>query len=277
MHYLGAIGIGIGALTGSLADKDPFVQEMHSKVIETIEHSEQVPGLQSEAFYSITMGIEERWTELVEKEVLEITATDQEARPYFVALQGIVEHVLAHELGKSVHALTGVIHTPMPATPLCTKGHVSANLVDPSIEADPLRLFTVKARATILRDYLAHGGHLYIVYPKEGLFKRTEMQQHIYQKELENNPTNLFDRPLDCASIPQDFVGAFYVFKNTQGKWFAFAIQMTQANQPQDVGHFGLWFGEVSSTSPVKERITHVLDHILKDSSQPIPVPAFQG
>lgn len=272
MQTLAAAILGMGPLTGSLSDEDPFIQNIHSKVMETIEHSENVPGLKSEEFNSIKIGIGERWTELVQKGVLEVTATDKEVRPYFVALQGIVEHVLAYELGKSVQSLTGVIHTPMPATPLCTEGNVSKELVDPSIEEDPLRLFTVKARTTIVRDYLYQGGDLYIVYPKEGMIKRTEIQQQTYQKELENYPTHLFDRPLDCELIPNDLVGAFYLFKNTEGKLFAFAIKMTQANSPQDLGSFGLWFGEVAK-SPVSDRISNVLENILKHSPQPIPLP----
>lgn len=261
--------IGIATLTGSLAKRDPFIQNIHSKVMETIENADNVPGLKSEEFNSLKIGIAERWNELVEKGVLEVTATDKEVRPYFVALQGIIEHVLACELNKSVKSLTGVIHTPMPATPLCTEGNVSKELVDATIEDDPLRLFTVKARTTIIRDYLFQGGDLYIVYPQEGINKRNENQQQIYRKELENYPSHLFDRPLDCASIDNDLIGAFYLFKNAEGKVFAFAIKMTQANSPQDLGSFGLWFGEVDK-SPIQTRISSVVDNVLKYSSQPV-------
>jgi hypothetical protein len=270
MEHLGAVvSLGIGALTG---DKDPFIQNFHSIVMETIKFSENVPGLKSEEFNSIKIGIGKCWNELVERGALEITATDKEVRPYFVALQGIVEHVLAYELGKSVQSLTGVIHTPMPATPLCTEGSVSKELVDPSIEEDRLRSFTVEARTTILRNYLL-SGDLYVVYPKEGINKRTETQQQIYKKELDHYSTHLFDRPLDCESIPNDLIGAFYQFKNAEGKLFAFAIKMTQANSPQDLGSFGLWFGEVGKSPPVNDRIVNVLSYILKYSPQRIALP----
>ncbi len=262
---------GISSPIYSLSNKDLFIQHIHNKVKQTIENSSNVPGLKSEEFSSLRLGIAECWEELVEKGVLEVTATDKDVRPYFVALQGIIEHVLAHELNKSVKSLTGVIHTPMPATPLCTEGNVSKELVDSSIEEDPLRLFTVKARTTIIRDYLFQGGDLYIVYPKEGINKRNESQQQIYKKELENYPTHLFDYPLDCTSIDTDLIGAFYLFKSAEGKTFAFAIKMTQANSPQDLGSFGLWFGEVNK-SPIQNRISSVLD-LLKHSSQPIALP----
>ena len=209
---------------------------------------------------------------MVEKGVVEVTATDREIRPYFVALQGIIEHVLAYELNKSVKALTGVIHTPMPATPLCMEGNVSKELVDPSIEGDPLRLFTVKARTTIIRDYLFQGGDLYIVYPQDGIDKRTEIQQQIYKKELANYPLHLFDRPLNCTSIENHLVGAFYLFKDNRGKLFGFSIKMTQANDPQEAESFGLWFGELNA-SPVRNRISAIIEGVLKYSQQPIIFP----
>lgn len=248
------------------ADKDPFIQYIYSQVAQTIENSDHVPGLKSDEFISLKTGIKGRWNELVTKGVLEVTAQDVDVRPYFVALQAIIEHVLSHELNNNVKSLTGVIHTPMPATPLCTEGSVSKELVDSTIAEDSFRLFTVKARTTIIRDYLFQGGDLYIVYPKDGITKRNENQQQIYKNELEKNPSHLFDCPLDCASIDNDLVGAFYLFKNSEGKLFAFAIKMTQANSPQDLGSFGLWFGEFNS-SPVYERISNILEALKLPSS----------
>src|SRR5690606_21668156 len=160
---------------------------------------------------------------------LEVSGTDKDVRPCFVALQAIVEHVLASALQKEVVSLKGVIHTPMPATPLCTIGKISKELVNPSIENDPARIFTVKARTTIIRDYLFKGGDLYIVYPKNGFKKRTEEQQKVYQQELASYPTHLFDVPLNCEDIPTDLIGATYLFQDRSGKTFIFAIKMTQA------------------------------------------------
>ena len=272
MQYFAALGLAMAIFTNSLFAKDPFIQNFHSKVLETIEHSENVPGLKSEEFDHIKAGLCERWNELVEKGVLEITATDKAVRPYFVALQGIVEHVLAYELGKSVNSLSAVIHTPMPATPLCTEGNISEELVDSSIAKDPLRLLTVKARTTIIRDYLFQGGDLYVLYPKAGLAKRTETQQQIYRTELNRYPTHLFDRPLDCESIKDELIGACYLFKNSEGKTFAFAIKITQANDPQNLGNFGLWFGEFDRASPVYSRVSNVLNNLIKLSPEPIPI-----
>jgi hypothetical protein len=273
MHYVGAVALGISAVVGNFFENDPSIQKIHTEVMQTIEHSESVPGLKSEEFNSIKSGVAERWNELAAKGVLEVTGTDQEIRPYFVALQAIMEHVLAHDLNTNVHALTGVIHTPMPATPLCTKGAISKELVDASIENDKQRLFTVNARTTIVRDYLNQGGDLYIVYPKEGINSRTEEQQKIYQEELANYPSHLFDRPLETPSLATEEIGAFYLFNTTEGKQFAFAIKMTQAKDPQEIGSFGLWFGPFTKNAPVYERVAHIIDNVLKYSPLPIDLP----
>lgn len=270
MNFLAIITLGLILFNGSF--KEPLKESIHSKVMETIKNSDNVPGLKTEEFTALRSGILAYWNDLVEKGVIEVTATDKEIRPYFVALQGIVEHVLAHELNNNVKSLIGVIHTPMPATPLCTEGSVSKELVDPTIEDDPLRLFTVKARTTIIRDYLFQGGDLYIVYPENGINKRTELQQQIYKRELDNYALHLFDCPLSCASMENDLIGAFYLFKDNSGKVFGFAIKMAQANNPQEVGNFGLWFGELN-TSPIRDRISIILDNVLKYSLNPIALP----
>lgn len=264
-----SVALGLSALAEGLSDKDPFVQHIHSKVIETIEHSKTVPGLQSEVFNTIKPGIILRWNELTEKEVLEVSAADAEVRPYFVAIQALVEHVFSCEQGKSVKSLVGVIHTPMPATPLCSVGAISTGLVSPSVEEDAARLFTVQARTTIIRDFLAQNGELYVVYPEKGFNERTEVQQKIYTEELAHYPLNLFDRPLKCESIENELIGAVYIVENQNGKKFAFAIKITQANDPKDIGNFGLWFGELEK-SPVSDRIETVLKAMREYSTETI-------
>lgn len=260
-------------LVQNMLSAEPLIDTIHERVVETIANAKTIPGLQAEEFELIKEGALVYWEELASNGVLEIVASDQKIRPYFVSLQGIIEHVLATELKHEIKTLVGVIHTPMPATPLCSVGEISNELVDPTIEIDPARLFTVKARTTILRDYLHKGGNLYVVYPKEGLQKRTELQQKIYKKELQNYPENLFDFPLDCASMDSELIGAFYLFTNNEGKLFAFAIQMTQANQPLNgncqgeyAAHFGLWFGPVDHPA-ISKRLSHVREFIKQNST----------
>lgn len=231
---------------GVLEKHSPFAKTISAKVLETINNAQDIPGLKSEEFAVLKTEILKTWRTLFKEGVLEISATDKDVRPYFVTLQAVVEHLLASELQKEVKVLKGFIHTPMPATPLCSKGEISRDLVDPSIELDPNRLFTVKARTTIVRDFLFKGGELSIIYPKEGINKRTKDQQNIYKLELNNYPNNLHDIRLDCEAIPEELIGATYLFQDQSGKTYVFAIKMTQAKDPKEIGHFGLWFGPIN-------------------------------
>ena len=246
-----------------------LIDVIANRVRETINKASEIPGLQANEFLSLKPGILERWETLLQKGALEVNATDKEVRPYFVSLQGILEHVLAFELKKSICSLSGVICTPLPPTPLCTKGEISKGLVSPSIEEDQNRLFTVKARPTIVRDFLYQGGDLYAAYPKGGLGKRTEEQQKIYLQELKNYPAHLFDRELECESVETDLIGAVYTFKDQRGDSYAFAIKMTQATNPSDQGHFGLWFGSINNPV-IRKRVDDVLNFASKNSSKPI-------
>lgn len=228
------------------------------KVLDAIEHSAMIPGLSSDTLSTLRHEMKETWNSLNIDHRVQITGTDQDIRPLFVGLQGIIEQVLANSLGKDLHLLKGAIHTPMPPTPLCTEGSLSPQLVDPSIEKDPTRLFTVQARTIILRDFLAKGGTLYSVYPKNGLNKRTEQQRAVYQKELLNYPDHLIDAPLLCEEFPQSLIGATYVFEDDNKELWIFSINMTQAKDPQALGSFGLWFGPI--THPVIEERLNALN-----------------
>lgn len=237
--------------------QETAIDKIQKSVFETISHADQVPGLKAEEFSKIKEGIIERWTTLTKTGSLVIATTDKVARPYFVAIQGIVEHILSTKLNGEIQKLVGIIHTPMPATPLCTDGTVSLELVDESVLQDSARLFTVKARTTIVRDFLHNGGDLYVAYPKGGLAKRTEHQQNIYQEECRKNPLHLIDTPLECDEIPTALIGATYFFTTSDGKKFVFAIKMTQANNTFDEGQFGLWFGPESHPD-IQERVSAV-------------------
>lgn len=112
---LTALLVAGGTLTGAVSDKDPLIQHIHSKVLETIHHATNVPGLKSGEFDVIQEKLPGYWNTLAENSVLTLQGKDAEFRPYFVSIQGIVEHVLALELGKNIKSLVAVIHTSMPA------------------------------------------------------------------------------------------------------------------------------------------------------------------
>ncbi len=178
-----------------------------------------------EPFFETRKEISNILQPLAQDTALEIRSTDQEIRPCFVAIQGMIEQVLASALQNDLVALTGCIHTPMPPTPLCTQGEISSDLVAPSLAMDPSRLATVKARTSIIRDYLARGGNLYIVYPRNGLTKRTQEQLKMYKEELINHPNHLFDVPVNCEKIPENLVGATYFLQDALGNHFVFAMK----------------------------------------------------
>lgn len=234
------------------------------RIRELIQNTQNIPGLTATELSILKDDICNAWNILDQDSVLEVCGTDQKIRPSFVALQGIIEQALANELRNNIKTLNGFIHTPMPATPLCTRGEISPELVDRSIEVDLNRLFTVKARATIIRDYLFQKGNLHIVYPQAGLLKRTEEQQKIYKEELDHYPSHLFDVPLACESIPPELIGATYIFQDFSGNFFVFAIKMTQAKDPQDMGTFGLWFGSMNHAA-IKQRVTTLSEFLKKN------------
>jgi 8-oxo-dGTP diphosphatase len=260
-------GLKLAEMLGAKEDHSRFcsLSQMISKeflswkISELIEHAEQIPGLTQEEFSGLRKSVSAVWNQLFKEGVLEVQGADKEVRPSFVALQAVIEHVLSTELKQQIQSLQGFIHTPMPATPLCTKVPLTSELVDPCISNDSFRLLTVKARATIVRDYLSQGATLYILYPESGLFKRTAEQQQIYKQELLNYPSQLFDIPLHVDTIPNNLIGATYFFKDRLGKLFVFAIRMTQANHPQEMGDFGLWFGSLEQAA-IYERVNSLAD-----------------
>lgn len=265
MHQLGPVLPSSAAVPSAPSLLLPQIQK---QVLYTIEQSRNFPGYSDEIFAQLKPGLIQRWNELVQKGVLEIADTDKEVRPYFVTLQAIVEQVLSQNLNKSVASLKGIIHTPQPATPLCTKDNaLSPELVSSSIAQDPVRLATVKARTTIVRDFLRHGGELYIAYPAKGLLERTPEQREIYKNELQQQ--NLHDHPLKVDEIPVELHGALYFFESRNGEKLVFAIKMTQAKNPADIGQFGLWIGPAVH-SAVKERVARVMQFVQSHSEIPI-------
>ncbi|MDR3624931.1 MAG: hypothetical protein P4L16_07325 [Chlamydiales bacterium] len=276
--FLGALFIIFASVYGSENDANmcknqessSFIDFVHLRVQDAIEHSQDIPGLKREELIALRQDIVDSWDSLVRDGVIEVSGTDREVRPIFVAIQGAVEHVLSSSLQKEVKVLKGIIHTPMPATPLCTKGEVSKELVDPSLEIEPASLYTVKARTTIIRDYLTKGGMLYNVYPKNGFKARTQEQQQIYVEELSNYSKTLCDVPIACESIPEELVGATYLFQDEHGDVFVFAIKMTQAKNPKMNGNFGIWFGSICNTD-IQKRVQDVIG-FLENSAAKIDI-----
>lgn len=202
--------------------------------------------------------------ELINSHYISKKGEDTKLRPVLVTLQGCIEQSIATylELGRITSSF-GIIITPSPATPLCSKGDISPFLVEPSLLVDKNRLYTVEFRTTIIRDYLNKSGRLYIVYPESGLHKRTNEQIEIYKAELQKYEGTLFDVPLKTKSIPPEILGALYIFEDKHSNLYAFIIKAAQANAPNDELKWELWFGKTTNPS-IKKQISNILDFIEK-------------
>lgn len=212
---------------------------------------------------SISSQVNELLARLMEQgEVLESGSDDLRLR--YVPAQGCIEHRLAcmQAMGE-IEELIGAIHTPNPATPLCAKpeGAVS-DLLDASIRNDARKLYTVRSRAQVVREFLAKGGKLHIVYPQGGFEKRTLEQQTVYRNELAAHPETLFDCVLNTPALNPDLIGATYLFRDKEGHPYAFSIKSRQANDIQKEAEWGLWFGPLDDPK-IRARVNAVFDSLV--------------
>lgn len=235
------------------AGSEIYLKGLLSSIKASIRFSKEIT--QQEGILSLLDEIENR--------CVVVQSGNDELRVKFVTLQGSIEHALAcsQVLGEIVQ-LIGIIHTPTPATPLCTKpDQIDAGLLDESIRYDMEKLLTIRSRAQIVREYLLNGGKLYVVYPEGGLEKRTPQQQNMYTEALHEYAERLIDWKLPSTEIDPDSVGAAYLFKNQQGQVFAFSIKSRQANDPQDQSEWGIWFGPIDHPI-VEHRINTIFDYL---------------
>lgn len=175
--------------------------------------------------------------------------TDAVERPIFVNAQADFERAIVYWLKtKQIAGCTCIIHTPAPATPLCTNGEISLGLIDPAILNDPERLLTVKKRPEILRDYLQEGGYLYTVYPKKGRGLRSSEQLAILDGLSQNHPHHLHAVELNCDGIPQELIGATYLITLNDSSSYVLSLRSYQAISPTD-DKWGIWFGSIDNAA----------------------------
>lgn len=198
---------------------------------------------------------------------IEMVGNDADFRSLFVTAQGDFERTIAHLLKEEkILGAIGFIHTPTPATPLCTKGEVNSELVDSTLENDSKRLYTVMKRPEIIREFLKNKGLLVICYPESGRNKRTEQQLGIFQ-EAKDQFANLKDVPMEIDQLDPELIGATYIIRTNDNEMYAFAIMARQANAPEDDSTWAIWFGSEEDEA-VDARVTKVLNY-LKPSLNP--------
>jgi hypothetical protein len=198
-------------------------------------------------------GLQESLDELLKEGFIERSGADGELRPIFVTIQGMVESSLAAMLGKNVvDQFRGAIHTPAPATPLCTVETIE----------EPLAKKTIKDRTVTLRELLSHGGKLLIIYPEGGLEKRSEEQRKIYLETV-GHYKNIFDCPIK-GTVENPFIGATYLFVDPKnGKTYLFSIETTKVKEEM---LWKLWLDELDSSFS-KERLRQIEMFIQENAS----------
>ena len=194
---------------------------------------------------------------------------DADQRPVFVNAQADFERAIVFWLkSKQIASCTCIIHTPAPATPLCTNGEISVGLIDPAIQNDQERLLTVKKRSDIIRDYLQEGGALFTVYPKKGRGLRSAEQLAILDDLVQRHPEHLHAIELDCDAIPKDLIGATYLTTFADSSTYVLSLRSYQANSPTD-DKWAIWFGPTHD-SAIAERLQAVTS-FLRDHGFSLP------
>ena len=92
----------------------------------------------------------------------------------------------------------------------------------------------------------------------------------IHRDDYLGEPFRTLVKDINAAweAIPDDLVGATYLFEDASGKAYAFSIKMTQAKDPQETGSFGLWFGPLDAPA-ISERVKAV-NGLLNTHAQPV-------
>lgn len=199
--------------------------------------------------------------------------TDADERPVFVNAQADFERAIVYWLKcNQIVNCTCIIHTPAPATPLCTNGEISSGLIDSTIQNDPERLLTVKKRPDIIRDYLREGGNLFTIYPQKGRGLRSAEQLEILDDLVQSHSNHLHAIELDCDTIPQDLIGATYIITLADSSTYVLSLRSYQANSPTD-DKWAIWFGPTNDPA-VAERLQSVTS-FLRDHGFSLPAASL--
>ena len=198
---------------------------------------------------------------------IQIAGTDQFSRPIAVTFQRAFEQSIINMLQKgNIQSATAIIHTDRPTTPLCNQsGKVNFDSLPQSIQQDPKRLKTIKDRTETMRLLARHKFiDLYVTYAHGGLKKRSQLEQIVFQSEV-NNRKNiaLHDVELSCSEIPKQLSGATYILKLRNGEKLFFSLTSSQAQDADNTMNREYWFDNLSNQK-MQKRMHHVLN-FLKD------------
>ncbi|KVZ72396.1 hypothetical protein WL22_12340 [Burkholderia ubonensis] len=232
-----------------------------------IKNADVLPGYPSGTREELSLF----WHTLVQRGYCEATLADEKARPCFVGAQCLFESVLAEQLAWRDGAVTsalGIIHTAMPATPLCTQPDDAPpdGLMHESVANDPARRATVSERSKSVRDILkSDNARLFVAYspdgPNTGRDGRSAAQLDIYDRACEEFANTLTDEPLTQA-LPEALSGALYLFRGADGEKYAFGLRMSQANRPGDGDRTNsIWLSAVTDLE-VEHKVAELRDFL---------------
>lgn len=172
--------------------------------------------------------LDNMWTNINQSGYTESTGIDNDLRPSYVVMQGIVELAQSKALAanKIKHA-EGFIIAPKMPTPLM----LSSSMSLAELDIDDLRSFAYFRNGT-LKEYFKNNGVIHAVYSHDAR-AALAMNQAIELANYEKYQSpQLKDQPIisvDMTNFPPQIAGALY---NVDGNWIA--IESRQLNQMDD-------------------------------------------
>ena len=243
-------------------------QKLLGEVRNKIKHTPELSSSQKALLDAVSI--------IEKKGVYSSEAKDEDKRAVFVGIQSAIEQVLSENKQADPNfKMVLAIHTPTPATPLCTAvDSISEGLIHSRLQGDKQIQQTILSRAEILRTLLQQGTPLFVIYQKNGLAKRSVEQQEIYTSQVKKYPDQLMSIELALPEIAGDMIGATYFISPADGPKLAFFIKATQANSPGDA-EWQIGFGPADQPL-IRKRVASVLNY-LETSGQPKITTAFEA
>lgn len=185
------------------------------------------------------------------------TNEENELRPKFVGFQSVSEQVITRlVIEGAIESVIGIIHTMLPATPVCTESETPEELIHESSRENPEIVDTVRLRAIVIREFLNTSSKLFIVYHRDSRNQRTEKQLSVFEELTVKYNGFLIDFPVD-SPVPDELSGATYLFK-VRDQEFMFGINARQALNPSGTKEWKLFLGRTSE-EPVQSQYQRIL------------------
>ena len=188
------------------------------------------------------------------------TGEDKILRAPFVGLQNNFEEYLVSLLvDKKVAKIQAFIHTPKPATPLCTlHGDITEVFRQ---DQNSLRENTVQSRVLTINNFINNGGKLFVVYTQEGLQKLDDKDKSNFTQNL-NLLSNIVN--VKVKDIDSNNTGAFYIIEVDDESSILFSLKAYQKDdQKEGEREWSIWLGSMNS-SKISDRVNYIQKLIIR-------------